>query len=71
MRVAAEKLRHEVAIRGWDQRSFAHAAGISEGTVSRVFNGRHVRAVTALYIVQALRRQPVVPELAELVSPWM
>jgi len=68
MTVAVEKLRREVAIRGWDQRSLARAAGVSEGTVSRALSGRRVRAVTALQIVQALRRQPVVPELAELVA---
>jgi transcriptional regulator with XRE-family HTH domain len=65
--LATERLRHEAAIRGWDQRALAHAAGVSEGTVSRVLAGRRMRAITALCIVQALRQQPIVPELAELI----
>ncbi len=66
--LAQRELRRQAAIRGWDQRALARAAGLSEATVSRLMSGHRIRTLTALQLVQALRRQPVIPELAELLG---
>jgi plasmid maintenance system antidote protein VapI len=65
--ISPGELRHQVHVRGWDQRILAREAGVSEATVSRVLAGHPVRGLTALRMVQALRRNPAIPELAELV----
>jgi hypothetical protein len=45
----------------------AREAGVSEATVSRVLAGHPVRGLTVLRMVQALRRNPAIPELVDLV----
>jgi len=65
--IAGAELRRQAAIRGWDQRALARHAGVSEATVSRAIAGRGVRGVTALKLVQALRRHRPMPELEVLV----
>jgi transcriptional regulator with XRE-family HTH domain len=67
MRLSAERLAYEAAIRGWDQRRLARESGVSETTVSRVMRGLPMRGLTALQLVQALRRHAPVPELVALV----
>jgi transcriptional regulator with XRE-family HTH domain len=68
IRVSSDRLRHEAAIRGWDQRRLAREAGVSEGTISRALAGNPIRGVTALSVVQALRRVRPVPELERLIG---
>jgi DNA-binding MurR/RpiR family transcriptional regulator len=67
MVISGSELRRQAAIRGWDQRALARQAGVSEATVSRAVAGRGVRGVTALKLVQALRRSRPVPELEQLI----
>jgi Helix-turn-helix len=68
IRISSAQLRYQVAIRGWSQEMIAHQAGISIATVSRAMRGMPVRGPTALRLVQALRRQPPLPELIDLVD---
>jgi hypothetical protein len=68
MRVRGAALRRQAAIRGWDQRTLARHAQVSEATVSRAMAGECVRGRTALLLVQALRRQRPVPELELLLA---
>jgi transcriptional regulator with XRE-family HTH domain len=68
MVISARELRRQAAIRGWDQRALARFAGVSEATVSRAMAGHGVRGITALKLVQALRRYRPVPELELLVT---
>lgn len=67
MVISGSELRRQAAIRGWDQRALARHAGVSEATVSRAIGGRGVRGITALKLVQALRRHRPLPELEALV----
>jgi transcriptional regulator with XRE-family HTH domain len=67
MVISGSELRRQASIRGWDQRALARHAGVSEATVSRVMAGRGVRGITALKLVQALRRHRPLPELEALV----
>lgn len=48
IRVSSDRLRHEAAIRGWDQRRLAREAGVSEGTISRALAGNPIRRDRAL-----------------------
>ncbi len=66
--ISSAELRRQVNVRGWDQRILAREAGVSEATVSRVLAGHPIRGLTALRMVQALRRNPVIPELVQLVE---
>lgn len=68
IRITAARLRYEASIRGWDQRRLAREAGLSEATVSRVLAGNAVRGLTALQVVQALRRTSPIPELVQLLE---
>jgi len=67
MVISGPELRRQAAVRGWDQRALARHAGVSEATVSRAIAGRGVRGITALKLVQALRRHRPLPELEALV----
>jgi transcriptional regulator with XRE-family HTH domain len=67
MVIAGSELKRQAAIRGWDQRTLAREAGVSEATVSRAMGGRSVRGITALKLVQALRRHRPLPELELMV----
>ena len=68
IRVTAERLRYEASVRGWDQRMLARQAGLSEATISRALAGCPVRGITALCVVQALRRSAPIPELVDLLE---
>jgi DNA-binding LacI/PurR family transcriptional regulator len=68
IQIASAELRYQAAIRGWDGRALARAAGISEATVSRALAGRGVRGITALKLVQALRGHQPIPELKSMVA---
>lgn len=48
MRVKGRELRYQAAIRGWDQRGLAEAAGVSQATVSRAMAGGQVHRTTLL-----------------------
>ena len=67
MVIDGSELKRQAAIRGWDQRSLARHAGVSEATVSRAMASRGVRGTTALKLVQALRRHRPLPEPEVLV----
>jgi transcriptional regulator with XRE-family HTH domain len=67
-RVHAERLRFELARRGWDGCDLATAAGLSAATVSAAIQGRHVSTATLRKMVFALSRAPVLPGIDELVS---
>lgn len=68
MRVRGGELRYQAAIRGWDQRRLAEAAGVSQATVSRAMAGSHVHRRTLLALAYALRAQPPMPELTALMD---
>lgn len=68
IRIQAEELRYQAAVRGWDQRSLARAAGISEGTISRALAGSGVRPSTLLRLARALHKQPAVSGLEAVID---
>ena len=67
-RVHAERLRFELARRGWDGCDLATAAGLSAATVSAAIQGRHVSIATVRKMVVALSRTPVLPGIEQLVT---
>lgn len=69
IRLKAEQLRLQAAIRGWDQRQLARTAGVSEATVSRALAGHRVRRRTLLHLARALSGQQPMPELENLIGP--
>ncbi|MGI8564810.1 MAG: helix-turn-helix domain-containing protein [Candidatus Dormibacter sp.] len=68
IRIRADELRYQAALRGWDQRSLARAAGVSEGTVSRLLTGSGVRPSTLLRLARALKKQPALSGLEAVVD---
>jgi hypothetical protein len=68
IKLSSGELRYQVAIRGWSHDKVAREAGVSIATISRAMRGMPVRGVTALRLVQALRRQAPIPELVDLVD---
>jgi transcriptional regulator with XRE-family HTH domain len=67
-RVHSERLRFELARRGWDGCDLAIAAGLSAATVSAAIQGRRVSIATVRKMVLALSRAPVLPGIDDLVS---
>jgi transcriptional regulator with XRE-family HTH domain len=67
-RVHAERLRFELARRGWDGCDLATAAGLSAATVSAAIQGRPLSTATVRKMVLALSRAPVLPGIDDLVS---
>jgi hypothetical protein len=67
-RVDAERLRFELARRGWDGCDLATAAGLSAATVSSAIQGRSISTVTLRKMVLALSRAPTLPGVDDLVS---
>lgn len=67
IRLRAGELRYQAAIRGFDQRRLAMAAGISGATVSRALAGRPVRRGTLTRVARALQIEPVIEELVGIV----
>lgn len=65
MRCDPEKLRREMALRGWNQNDLAKESGISQPTVSAACRGDWVAAPTARVIQEAFDRVP--PTLGDLV----
>lgn len=68
MRVRGNELRYQAAIRGWDQRCLAEAAGVSQATVSRAMAGGRIHRRTLLALARALRMQPPLAELTGLMD---
>jgi transcriptional regulator with XRE-family HTH domain len=66
-RIRGHELRYQAAIRGWDQRSLAEAAGVSQATISRAMAGGLVRRSTLLRLARALYERAPMPELQALV----
>ena len=67
-RVHAERLRLELARRGWDGCDLAAAAGLSCATGSAAMRGRTVSTATLRKMVFALSRAPVLSVIDELVE---
>jgi transcriptional regulator with XRE-family HTH domain len=67
-RVHTERLRFELARRGWDGCDLAAAAGLSCATVSAAMRGRPISTATLRKMVLALSRTPVLPGVDELVG---
>ncbi len=68
LRLRADLLRTELALRGINQEQFAEIAGLAPPTVSHAFTGRPISAQTLQKIVVALERLPKTPGAAELVA---
>jgi transcriptional regulator with XRE-family HTH domain len=68
MRVRGRELRYQAAIRGWDQRGLAEAAGISQATVSRAMAGGQVHRGTLLRLAHALTAHKPIAELQGLIE---
>jgi transcriptional regulator with XRE-family HTH domain len=67
-RIDAERLRFELARRGWDGCDLATAAGLSAATVSAAVQGRSISTLTLRKMVLALSRAPLLPGVDELVN---
>lgn len=52
VRIDVERVKTLVAEQGWTQSEFAEAAGITQGAVSRIFNGG--RAGSSLNFLEAI-----------------
>jgi len=68
VRVRGRELRYQAAIRGWDQRGLADAAGVSQATVSRAMAGGQVHRRTLLRLARALAAQEPLSHLPDLVD---
>jgi hypothetical protein len=67
-RVQSDRLRLELARRGWDGSDLAAAAGLSCATVSTAIRGLPVSTVTLRKMVLSLSRAPVLPDIDNLVG---
>jgi len=61
-----ERLKLELARRGWNGTELAQAAGVSRPTISAIMTGRPVRSRTVTQIVKALTAAPVIEGVDEL-----
>ncbi len=68
IKIRADELRYQAAVRGWDQRSLARAAGVSEGTVSRTLAGGGVWRSTLVRLARALGKQPALSGLEAVID---
>ena len=66
--VNVTRLRDEIARRGWTSTDLARAAGLSAGTMTAVMKGSSVPPRTLCKLAGALRKQPAVPGLDELLG---
>jgi DNA-binding Xre family transcriptional regulator len=66
--INGEHLRRELARRGWTGSDLAHAARISNATVSAACWGRTVSMTTLRLIIDALTTQPPLPDIDVFLS---
>ena len=66
--VSTDRLRHEMARRGWDGSALARAARISAATVSTALAGRPISAKSLSLIAAALAAAPAVESIDVLLS---
>ena len=66
--VSADRLRYEMARRGWDGSALARAARISAATVSTALTGRPISAKSLSLIAAALAGAPAVESIDVLLS---
>jgi hypothetical protein len=66
--VNGERLRRELARRGWMGTDLASAARISNATVSAACWGKAISPTSLRLIVEALMSQPPLPEIDGLLS---
>lgn len=62
----SERLRRELVRRGWNATELAHAARLSNATVSAACRGRAISPTSVRLIVKALIAQPPLPEIDAL-----
>jgi transcriptional regulator with XRE-family HTH domain len=67
-RIAGDRLRNQLLLRGLDQGDLVRLSGLSPATVSRACNGATVTASTLTRIVGTLSKIPVAPLAAELLD---
>jgi len=66
--VEHERLRAEIARRGWSASDLAHEARLSQATVSAALAGRPIAAKSLALIARALMRVPVVDAIDALLG---
>lgn len=67
-RVSVERLRRELALRGWNGVDLAYFAKVSPATVSAAMQGRSVSTTTIRKMAIALSKQPVIEGAADLLG---
>jgi transcriptional regulator with XRE-family HTH domain len=65
-RIKVDRLRLELARRGWHASDLASAASVSAPTITSAMNGRPVSARTIAKIARALLTAPVIAGVEEL-----
>ena len=58
-----ERLRRELVRRGWNANELAHAARLSNATVSAACRGIAISPTSVRLIVKALMSQPPLPDI--------
>ncbi len=64
--IKADRLRLELALRGWHASDLASAAAVSPPTITSALHGRPVSSRTLAKIATALTRAPVITGAQEL-----
>ena len=65
--IDAERLRVEIARRGWDAADLAREARLSAATVSAAMSGRAISAKSLALIATALLRKPPIEMIDSLI----
>lgn len=68
IRVNADRLRREMAARGWDGVDLAYHAGVSPATISHAMQGHPVSSTTIRKLAAALVRQPAIAGVEGLLA---
>ncbi len=59
----SERLRRELVRRGWNANELAHAARLSNATISAACRGRAISPTSVRLIVKALMSEPPLPDI--------
>lgn len=68
LKINADRLRREMAARGWNGVDLAHHAGVSPATLSHALNGHPVTTATLNRLARALSKAPLVEGVEELLA---
>lgn len=68
MRLDADGLRRELALRGLSQSQFAALAGVTPATLSHSLNGHHVTTTTVRKLARVIATTPVLAGAQTLVG---